>query len=490
MISGHFLGDLYMDGRFFKRWALLAVLGAALLVGGCGGSSSDSSAVVVTPGMGKVALLVTDAPTEDFDHILMSFDQVTLLGDGGQVGIYPQSAGDGEITIDLLALREVADLAFIRDVPAGTYSKMRLHVTGIDLVKGDVHSPVDLAANGKVDLNPQGDFQIMAGQTLFIQLDIDANRSFQAHQSGNGSWHFRPVVFMDIFGDFRRLVRIHGDVNGTALDSDPASFDLTQTAIVSEQNGGTGMAAGSGDTVRVYPGDAGVFSDVDGTDQGIAAIQLTEPLMPLTAIGYFRSHLGLADGDIAEFDAVVIELGGPDAFLRVSGMALDAPADDGLGTQVFDWVAAPGQDVAEGTVLTTQLQAKTRVFDNQGREYSDGSVIVPGVTGRVDGIADGDLFRSSLVVLDQEQLAGAVSAIVDPLQFTLAVPDVGEALVCAAAAQLLKVEVADDGLGGTVTTVSQADFAELAVGQSVEVSGQTGATCFDASLVIMDLTPI
>jgi len=38
--------------------------------------------------------------------------------------------------------------------------------------------------SGKIDLNPRGDFEVTAGATLSIRIDIDADKSIKLHQAG------------------------------------------------------------------------------------------------------------------------------------------------------------------------------------------------------------------------------------------------------------------------------------------------------------------
>jgi hypothetical protein len=493
--NGNPWGDVMesaMPSKVYGNWPVLAALLVSALMAACGGTSSDSSSVVATPATGQVALLFTDMPTEDFDHILISYDEVTLLGDDGPQQIYPQSPEDGVQVFDLLSLQQVSDLAFIRDVPAGIYSKLRLHLTGIQLVKGDVVNQVDLVANGKLDLNPQGDFEVRADQILFIELDIDANRSFLAHESGNGRWHFRPVVFMNIFGvyDTRRLMRVFGEV--AAVDSAAGTFDLCPTGMISHQEtaaDGTSTGAEHSLCITSYVNDSGVFSELDGKDLGSQALEVTDPPQQLTMIGFFRSTLD-PDG-MSEFDARVIELGALDAFARLGGLAVNAPVDyvTEPGTQVFDWAVGAGQSVTEGTVVQTQLQEKTRTFDSEGNEFVDGTPVKQGVTGVVDGIDDNGLFRSSLVVLDalnagDEQVVGTVATDFDAISGTFAMTTDTTVDVCVSAdTKVVKLEL----LGG-VTTLSVATPAEIIVPIAVEATGAMGDTCFEARIVVLDLT--
>ena len=72
-----------------KTKTLLAtVLAMALMLPftGCGGGGSDSSSTVDASGTsdtGTVALMLTDGPTDDFDHIWITVSKATLLSEGG-----------------------------------------------------------------------------------------------------------------------------------------------------------------------------------------------------------------------------------------------------------------------------------------------------------------------------------------------------------------------------------------------------------------------
>jgi len=80
----------------------------SLLLGGCGGSSSSPEALQPQdPGVGQVALLFTDLPSDDFDQILIRFDEVSPLRDEGHQVPYPQSAADGDMELALLSMRQV-----------------------------------------------------------------------------------------------------------------------------------------------------------------------------------------------------------------------------------------------------------------------------------------------------------------------------------------------------------------------------------------------
>jgi hypothetical protein len=158
---------------------------AAVLVscGGSGGGADTSS----TRNTGSVGILLTDGPTAEFDVINITLREIRLLSDTG--------SSHSEL------------FALTTDVASGEFEKIRLLVDKIELIKldadGNVYESHDvkLSGHGKIDLNPRGPFYITAGETLLIQIDIDAEKSLKIHESGNGKWHFRPVIFVDVIGD-------------------------------------------------------------------------------------------------------------------------------------------------------------------------------------------------------------------------------------------------------------------------------------------------
>ena len=47
--------------------------------------------------------------------------------------------------------------------------------------------------SGKLKLKPREPFQVFAGESLLVQIDIDAEKSIKYDEKGNGEWQFRPV---------------------------------------------------------------------------------------------------------------------------------------------------------------------------------------------------------------------------------------------------------------------------------------------------------
>jgi hypothetical protein len=193
---------------------LSAIFAAFLLVLiGCGdgGSSQGPS------GVGGLTILVGDGPLDDVDAVLLDIEEVILLGSGGQREVLIQ--GGLEEPIDLLRLRNLTERIFDGDVPAGDYNKIRMIINSIQIVEDAeldlVGMSAQLPAGGKIDLNPQGPFEIVAGEDLVIEIDFELDRAVHVVFTGNSKYKFRPVVFVDVIdqAENARLTHIYGRVD-------------------------------------------------------------------------------------------------------------------------------------------------------------------------------------------------------------------------------------------------------------------------------------
>jgi hypothetical protein len=150
------------------KYVLFTVLSLSILIflscGGGGGSGTSSSS---SAGTGSVAIFLADGPADDYDHIWITVNEVTLIpSEGEHVVVYKSLAGH---KLDILAYRD-EDFLFTmkRKIPAGTYEKIRLEVSDIVPVGGpcsDMRLP-----SGKIDLNPREKIIVETGETLAIRL--------------------------------------------------------------------------------------------------------------------------------------------------------------------------------------------------------------------------------------------------------------------------------------------------------------------------------
>lgn len=157
-------------------------------------------------------LLLTDAPNADITAAVVTISRITMQGTGGSVTLMNQP-----FTGNLLDLQnEVATLVRGADVPAGSYSQLRLVLSGAYIravtptgTKIFASSPDYAGLNGlhadgtlqmpsmgqsglKIDL-PGGKLDVGADETI-VMIDFDVANSF-GHEAGNsGRWVMHPVV--------------------------------------------------------------------------------------------------------------------------------------------------------------------------------------------------------------------------------------------------------------------------------------------------------
>ena len=437
----------------------IALLAIFLTACGGGGGSAPASNSGTTPTANPapdpiatpvepatVAVILTDASIKDYDKALATITSIELIGDNGHVQIF-----SGSETVDFLQLADFVEIfAVDESVTPDTYEKIRLHLSDMTLVNvvdggNDIETPVDLVANGKVDLNPRESFTILPSQVVFVSIDFDMEKSVKLIETGNGKTKMRPVIFVNIGTKpaFKNgLARVHGVVDRIAVDG--GVFSLCMTQLISRFPPSDGPSIdGFCLTVQVDE-KTGLFGK-DG--QPILASDLSIG-QELTVVGIVSLNDGpdgptpkplpagadepaqlpeddCRDDDVTiddneddecrddgEFDsfalrAIVIEAGPLGTWMRLRGQ-LKSPVDDLTG--LFGLFVFPGQGFSDDTVLTTQAFPKTRIYriDGDGlREISaaelrtediaalDG-VLIPGEVST--GGDPEDLFRTALML--------------------------------------------------------------------------------------------
>jgi hypothetical protein len=405
---------------------LVALLMAALILAACNsGSSSGTAAVSSSPTTGSVGILLTDGPTDQFCSIMLIVNAVKLISDEGHVTIF-----EGSRRVDLLDLRDNNELITVgRRVPAGTYEKIRLEIDNKEVRlfecddDGDRIFPPEIAdvPSGKIDLNPRGEFDLEGGSLMLIQLDMDAEKSIHAHQTGNGmKWKFRPVVFVDIFTANApdRLVRLTGTIENIA--SDPDRFDLCDSHVVSRPlNGDSGPRVMTADNDDNGNGDNGDDPDRD-TCVEIRVVEATSIFLEEAEPGEFgdleegrtATVLGrfLLSGEDLRVLAELVQQD-PDTVEKVRGTIASKVVEG-----VFELEVDPDQiaDLPED-LIDVLIQKGTKIYSRRG-ELLDPEKVDPiqlGRRARVVGFVDltegEEQIYSTVIVVDLSE---------DPLEST------------------------------------------------------------------------
>lgn len=531
--------------RTQSRWRLLflSVAVAALTACGGAGSGDDKSNDTDEAATGSVSIFITDAPSDEFDQILVDLEAIELVGGGAKVTLF-----SGNETIDLKDLENFSDLfVHAEDVPARKYNKIRLRVGRIQLVKNGSEAEVveaKLPANGKIDLLPDESFHVEAGVDLVIELDMDARNSIHVVSTGNGGYRFRPVVHITIRDTIapRKLARVHGEIRNVFDDENfalcPTMFMASRDVLESREDEESG---GLGDRRRCMIVELNELTGVFDTEgDPIAGSELTEG-DKVTVVGRFhlidsrhdeddevnplssaaasdapdsmlesnfehRRHWRYDDDDDEGDDdadddkprhrpvrlvllAYVIEAGPPGTFLRLRGeVETEVDSED-----QFDFAIAPGQGFGSESVTTAALQEGTRVFTRRGIEVDD-SEIVPGTEAKIDGVLsfgpmDGSLLKTALVVLNVEfqvpqTLRGKIFEI-EPSEQILFLEVVDDDVVeeaCVDASEdtaIFIIRETDDR-----TLNARASFEDLEVGFRVHAIGREGDRCLEAKTII------
>ncbi len=427
-----------LSGRHLS-WITL-VLGGVLYYG-CGGGGGAGPAEVAAPaaGVGRVAILLTDAPTEAFDEVNVTIAAVHLLADEERVQLFESALG---VTRNLLDLRDSAELLFnVTDAPTGCYDKIRLVVTGVELVRyarnGDqvlYDDEVDgvlvpriadgfpaqahLSSN-KIDLNPRGSFCVVAGETLVLQVDMDVLRSVHVVENAHGTeFNFRPVVFVTVLAgeELGRLVRL----NGWVEEVTEAGFTLCRdwhdgmapldwavgacTQVVLEE---TSLFDATGSSVEIPTGQT--LPDVLAAGDYVTVVgrytAVVEAARTAAHQGHDHDDMDEEDHVLRRLLAEVVEIGsGPNSWRRYRGEITEGGELDGGCVGVFRLLLDQGQGIAGDLELPVHLFAGTRLFAPTGEDLGCDALEV-GRRATVDAVlhlaaGEDDILKAALVMIE------------------------------------------------------------------------------------------
>jgi hypothetical protein len=506
---------------------MLFVISLALVA--CGGSGSGMSDT--TSGTGSVGIVLTDGPTADFDEVNVTITEIKLIAHDGYNNNDNVVIFQGEETVDLLNLTDFSALfALNNNVPAGEYEKIRLQLkqpNGIELVKKDAQGNIvetiypKMSGNGKLDLNPRGHFYVAPNQTLYIQMDIDANKSLHIVQTGNGGYRFRPVVFVDIIGQqFNgKLVRHFGYVHDMDMLNNRFKLCDTPVMVASPTSSTSSTETSSAKSlysmdgcIKVTAANASVFNE-SGEPVDLSGI---EDNQMLTAIGFVRSYDDEGDGNdnnglesessgdgndqgnegtsstdsrhVYDHDhsirlyAEVIELGDEGTFAVVDGTIASEPQTE---------ADAFGLTLEDTSEISVQLQTGTKVFSRSGQRL-DYQGIDMGLTTSVDGVysaMDNSILNSALVIVDtamtdsMEQITGQVLAVDTVNKIITISTESGDKMIRLSDSSSIFL-LLDDGTGALSSVI---DLVDVPTDVRLDAYGYANTDgYFDADTVIVE----
>ncbi len=196
------------------RSAIACFIGALLITGACGSSSSttaptgpSSSARTdpasptpgATTGTTSFTVMLKDSPYSDAKALLVTFSEVTVHASGDSWVTIPFAGGASSRTCDLKKLETAQDVLGVGTLPAGHYTQLRLVVSRAALYFQNASSgpacapsiaaPAGTSAavdipSGELKLNRE--FELTAGGGSSVLLDFDGDQSVKQTGNGNG----------------------------------------------------------------------------------------------------------------------------------------------------------------------------------------------------------------------------------------------------------------------------------------------------------------
>jgi len=261
-----------------------------LLIGGCQGESAPDGedvrfdpspepferAGVAGDGMGTLRVQLHDAPTDDVSEVWVTFDEITARHeiDGWVV------VSSAMQSVELLSLQDgVVEELGVAELPIGSYSELRLHLTDAHVVLLDgSEAPLDVPSGMTSGVKLKGDFELFDCGDTVLDLDWDAGAHLTVNPQG---YKLRPTLQLDAASTEQSCTTGPADINGDgvpellvsgrtpplydggrilAYEADSAGqFQLTGETMEAPPNSG-GHAFGGGLNVGDVNGDG--FTDV------------------------------------------------------------------------------------------------------------------------------------------------------------------------------------------------------------------------------------
>lgn len=195
--------------KSFFATAVVALFTAAGIFGLAGCDSTGVSD-------GTLRLNLTDAPLDIIEEANVTIDQVSIISGSVESEQDTASSEEGEIFVlsdetmefDLLELQDIDTLLVQEEIPAGSYSQIRLRVTEASMVleNGDVYTLGPGDGNFRIPSGQQTgikillpNFTVESDAETELTLDFDVEDSFVVQgnpdtPAGVNGFIFKPVV--------------------------------------------------------------------------------------------------------------------------------------------------------------------------------------------------------------------------------------------------------------------------------------------------------
>jgi len=242
---------------------IISVILASLVLFAFGCSDDDNGTGSNVTNDGQLLLLLHDAPVDTLAEVWLTVTSVRLIGgwDEDSIAIDDKTVLTDSIRLDLMTLDGVSTILSMTDVPEGSFSKIRFEVADPEFVSdGGVVIPssqIKLVANGKIDLNFQGNLVILPDTVNIVDLDLDLESSVQINVTGNERFQLHPQVFVTTSLTTEQTVLLEG--------ATISAIDITDMYIEIELPGSTAPV-----TVKI----TGATEIFDAADQTIGIVDL------------------------------------------------------------------------------------------------------------------------------------------------------------------------------------------------------------------------
>ena len=364
---------------------IISILFILLGCSGGGGSGSDTPS-----SMGTAAVFIKDAPTEEYDSIVLCINKATL--EPGSVTLFES---DTCVEVDLLDHQEKPFLLTVKDIPAGTYNQIRLGVDYVDTVGGSCDNLDIKIPSGVIKINFQGPVAVKSGDKLGFEIDVHAKRSLNLHVAGNSQkCIFRPVIIATVtnLGDIPPENKCPRILNGTIIEIENVDGEVTGFKLRLSHD------AESQVFVRVNA-DTKIF-DENGSFTTSDALEVGQKVK-------VRGEI-LEDASVLAFVVAIGDL------IKLYGTALTGVISQN-GDLKFEMKLAPGQVVIDYSIDVVVDNQTLILIDCNTEVGMD--AIKPGIGVRAIGkISEGDLI-AAVLFLEEQKTYGTIVAMHDKGSF-------------------------------------------------------------------------